>query len=134
MKDFESQLEHQIVDYSLVHEARSITNFGIGYEFDINEGVSLYSSFTTDFSTIVPNSNNNHSVARWNIYHLIGGSTLEFSRTQLTLGLEYAFGSQTGMKLFEDVESKIPLISDINKNAELSYDRLKLILVLQVKL
>ena len=70
----------------------SVWNFGIGLEHRLADAVSLYSSYTTDRSAIVPETDNRLAIASWNIHHLTFGTSLNILSSYLTIGASYSFG------------------------------------------
>ena len=77
----------------LTHELKSVINYGIGLDYFSNENLSFSASFVTDFSARVPNTETQLVVSNWNFYHISGGATFKLGKSDITLGLEYAFGS-----------------------------------------
>jgi len=77
----------------LSNELKSVINYGIGLDFFSNENLSISASFVTDFSARVPNTETQLVISNWNFYHISGGATFKLGKSDITLGLEYAFGS-----------------------------------------
>ena len=100
---------------------RSVINYGIGYELYLSETVSGYGSFFVDH-----NANNYESRfkifnVKMPIYHLTTGANIKIKSTDLTAGLEFAYGShefETSADLFSDA-----IISRLK--GEFTYFRIK---------
>ncbi|SFT39112.1 hypothetical protein SAMN04489724_0550 [Algoriphagus locisalis] len=76
---------------------KPVTNFSIGYENQLKERLKLLGSFRTDFSYFdegsVQRNQLNTEITQWDIYHVSFGAEIKKSRSSLTLGLMYSFGS-----------------------------------------
>ena len=76
---------------------KPVTNFSIGYENQLKESITLLSSFRTDFSYFDKESLKSRQLAteitQWDIFHVSLGAEIKKSRSSLTLGLIYSFGS-----------------------------------------
>jgi hypothetical protein len=92
---FESQIGGNILQNGVTHETAAVLNMGIGAHYSINEDVSLNASFMTDYSARVPDSDTNLSIASWDIYQILFGTTFSIKESQITLGVGYAFGSDS---------------------------------------
>jgi hypothetical protein len=92
---FESQIGGNILQNGVTHETAAVLNMGIGAHYSINEDVSLNASFTTDYAARVPDSDTNLSIASWDIYQILFGTTFSIKESQITLGVGYAFGSDS---------------------------------------
>ena len=110
-------------------ELKSILNYGFGGEFYVSENVELFLSYITDFSAAVPGSKTNLTVSTWDIYHISTGTSFTLGRSEFTLGLNYAFGSEklNGPVSLPESEIKSKL-TDILGNSDLSYRRLKFLI------
>ena len=79
-----------------VHQhARSVLNFGAGYERKLTERTSLYGAFTTDFTFADKGDSATSSLSTWDIYHLTAGASLMVGDVKVTMGAAYAFGSDS---------------------------------------
>jgi hypothetical protein len=79
----------------LTQELGSVFNGGIGFEHVVNEDVSVYGAFHTDFSAAVGDPDVNVAVSDWDLYHLSGGVSFRLRDNRFTLGASWATGSQT---------------------------------------
>ncbi len=127
-KPFVSQESGQTLTNDLTHELKSVTNYGFGVDFFSSESLILSVSFVTDFSARMPETETNLTVSTWNIYHISGGTTFKVGNSDLTLGLEYAFGS-------EEIDQQINITdpgnnenADIVKKSEVTIRRIKLLI------
>ncbi|MEP1954746.1 MAG: hypothetical protein ABJJ26_07400, partial [Algoriphagus sp.] len=76
---------------------KPVTNVAIGYENQLKETLTLLASFRTDFSYFddkaLETSQMETEITQWDIFHLSLGTEIKKSRSSLTLGLIYSFGS-----------------------------------------
>jgi hypothetical protein len=79
----------------LHQQAKSVVNFGLGYEHLVSERFSYYAAFTTDFTFADKSVNGANSLSTWDIYHVTAGASLRVKDVKLTLGAAYAFGSDS---------------------------------------
>ena len=70
----------------LTQELRGVFNAGIGVQHVVNEDVSVYGAFHTDFSASVGDPAVNVSVSDWDLYHLSGGASFRLRDNRFTLG------------------------------------------------
>jgi hypothetical protein len=77
----------------LNHQARSVVNFGAGYQRTVSERFSYYAAFTTDFTFANKDESGTNSLSTWDIYHLTAGTSVVVGTVKLTMGAAYAFGS-----------------------------------------
>ncbi len=91
---------------------KPVTNVAIGYENKMKDNFTLLGSFRTDFSYFEKNGLENSQleteITQWDIFHISLGTEIKKSRSSLTLGLVYSFGTtedylQRGS--FNDVEA-----------------------------
>ena len=66
----------------------------LGAEHRLSPHFTLYGSFWKDYSAHQENTTSNLTFADWDIFHVMGGTTVTFQNTTLTLGIGYAHGSQ----------------------------------------
>lgn len=92
LASFESQATGETVNLPLRHKAASVVNFGAGVEHDFKERITGFLSFNTDQSSY--DAESDVAVTGYDIYHCAGGANFELKRTELMLGLRYAWGSQ----------------------------------------
>ncbi|MDH4036114.1 MAG: hypothetical protein OEX18_06790 [Candidatus Krumholzibacteria bacterium] len=110
------------VDYD--NAAKSVWNAGVGVEHRFSDKGTGYAAFVTDRSSARPVEGISVVVSDWNIYHVSGGAALEFGTTELTLGMAFAWGSNT-------IQPTVPPTGDLPPNlvpAEARYSRMKFII------
>jgi hypothetical protein len=77
----------------LREEARSVVNFGLGFQRKVSSRFSWYGAFTTDFTFAEKDESARNSLSTWDIFHLSAGTSLLVGNVKLTMGGAYAFGS-----------------------------------------
>jgi hypothetical protein len=125
---FLAQQPGEIITNDLTHELKSIVNYGFGIDFFSSENLILSGSFVTDFTARVPETETNHSVSTWNIYHISGGATFKVGNSDLTLGLEYAFGSKNIEQVIDINDPRNRKDPDIESNSTVNSSRIKLLI------
>ena len=110
-------------------ELKSIVNYGFGAEFYLKEHLKFFVSYATDFSTSILDTRTNLSVSTWDVYHLSGGASFQIGRSEITFGLNYAFGSEKlkGPVKIPEREIANDLV-DLLENSDLDYNRLKFLI------
>ncbi len=76
----------------VIHEAKSVFNWGVAAENRLSERLTLYGGFTVDRSFTVPGGKSNLSFTSWDVYHLSIGSAFFVWKSYFTLGVSYSFG------------------------------------------
>jgi len=125
---FLSQGSGETLTNDLTHELKSVTNYGFGVDFFSSESLILSGSFVTDFSARIPETETNLTVSTWDIYHISGGSTFKVGNSDLTLGLEYAFGSKEIDQQVDITDPGNNENADIVKKSEVTIQRIKLLI------
>ncbi|MBK9099246.1 MAG: hypothetical protein IPM14_14235 [bacterium] len=91
-----SQSSGETLTNDLTHEAKSIVNFGAGFDYFASDSLIFSLSVTTDFSAHMENTTTNLApYSAWDLIHIAGGSTFNFLKSEVTVGVVYSFGSQT---------------------------------------
>jgi hypothetical protein len=110
-------------------ELKSIVNYGFGGEFYLKENLKLYASYATDFSASVPDTKTNLTVSTWDIYHISGGASFQIGRSEITAGLNYAFGSEKLKGPVKMPEGEIQNdLANLLENSDMDYTRLKFLI------
>jgi hypothetical protein len=110
-------------------ESKSIVNYGLGAEFYLKEHLKLYLSYATDFSASIPDTKTNLTVSTWDIYHLSGGASFQIGKTEITAGLNYAFGSAKVKGPVKLPQGEIQGdLADLLENSDVDYTRLKFLI------
>ncbi|HET9315986.1 MAG TPA: hypothetical protein VFQ51_10370 [Vicinamibacteria bacterium] len=76
----------------LNQEAKSVVNFGLGFQRRVSTRFSYYAAFTTDFTFADKDDSAANSLSTWDIYHVTAGTSLVVGSAKLTMGGAYSFG------------------------------------------
>lgn len=136
-----SQSTGDTINFALVDELNSVLNFGIGYELYIQEKISLYGSFSTDFSAVAQDpillaSNKpvaSNSVFTTDYYHFGGGVVLALKGVNLTLGTTYTGGKQDFSRPVDFPDEEDDGIFDEDEIATLGWQRWRLVFSFSVR-
>lgn len=110
---YTAQGSGKTLETDLTHEAKSITNFGFGIDYLLNDEVILSGGFITDLTAKVSDTKTNLSqVSTWNNYHISAGSSFPIGKSEVTLGVTFTFGSAP-------FKNKIDITPDPNDETEL---------------
>ena len=93
-EEFPAQSTGEMLSTDVTHELAPVLNFGMGLEWFYSSRFKGYGSFTTDYSAKKTGTSTNLSMTDWDIYHIVTGGELRLSKSSLTLGLGYSFGSR----------------------------------------
>jgi hypothetical protein len=93
-EDFTGQSTGETLPNEVLHMVEPVMNVALGAEHHLSRNFTLYASFWTDFSCYDPGTRGSLSIMDWDIYHFMGGTTLSFKKSQLTLGMGYAYGNR----------------------------------------
>lgn len=104
---YTSQSSGEVIQNELTHELKSVFNYGVGIDYYRSDNFIISLGFVTDFSARVPDTETNLSVSKWNLYHIAGGITFPVGKSDITVGLSYAFGK-------DDLETSIDLTPEDN--------------------
>lgn len=127
--DFQAQSSGEIVQNRVDHELKSIVNYGVGLEIMFKERLNGYASFTTDFSAAVPETETNLAISFWDIYHMATGLAFTLGRSEITVGINYAYGNDNLKRSLAFPEFSVSDdLETFLKNSEISYRRLKFLL------
>lgn len=101
---FNRQDNGELVYFPIVQQLSQVVNYGFGAEIAINKKVSVYGSYTTDFSAAIDSlarlatfdGEANASISNWDVNHIAGGTSFKAlkGRADLTLGVTYSFASE----------------------------------------
>ena len=122
-----SQESGDTLTNDLTQELKSVTNFGIGLDFFSNENLTISGSFVTDFSARIPDTESKLVVSTWDFYHISGGVTFKIGKSDLTLGLEYASGTNNITQPIDLTEPNAGDDPDLVKVTEVKSTRIKLL-------
>ncbi|MCK5208239.1 MAG: hypothetical protein KAQ79_09470, partial [Cyclobacteriaceae bacterium] len=115
------------IHQTVVEDLQSVLNYGLGLEVFVNDKVSLFGSFSTDFSASTGDEDRfselknvvNNTTFRADIYHMGFGTDIKTKFANLTIGATYANSKETVERKFE--------IDEVNasqtENADIRYSR-----------
>jgi len=122
-----SQGNGELLTNDLTHEAKSIINYGIGFDYIMNNEVIISAGFVTDFTAKVENTETNlSSASNWDVYHITTGASFPIGGSQTTLGISYSFGNDT-------FQSEINITpdpndpDDITRETDVNFSRIKVL-------
>lgn len=127
-EDFIAQSSGNAISTSYDYELKSVTNYGLGFQHEFSEKLSLYLSGTLDKSARIPDSDTPFTISDWNIYHITLGSSLTFWRIDLTAGLTFSFGSRDYREPLLSTRANGTILEDGFDVTEVNYRRLKFII------
>ena len=103
-ESFNRQDNGESLRFPIVQEFKQVINYGFGAEVAVNDDVSLFGSYFTDFSAAADSLGRvasfegeaNASVSNWDLNHISGGLTFNIlkGKTSLTFGLTYSFANK----------------------------------------
>ncbi len=76
----------------LNEKAKSVINFGVGFQRKVSTRFSYYGAFTTDFTFADKDDSAANALSTWDIYHLTAGMSVVVGNAKLTMGAAYSFG------------------------------------------
>jgi len=113
----------------LSHELEPVFNFGIGIAYKFNDLFSLYGSFLTNHSGVLPATQSNVNYTVYDIYHFSIGSSFSFLDMMLTLGIACGIGPEKDMPVVDyDSQNQHIYNSQEIGNYRISYRSIKLLL------
>jgi hypothetical protein len=132
---FEAQSTEEELEMTIVEDLLPVLNYGLGLEVYINEHVSMFGSFATDFAAIDSdvnriselNSNFNNNTFTADIYHFAFGTEIKTKFADLTIGATYANSSEPVERKFSIDDGQDP----VTQNAELILTRWQFLLGFQ---
>ena len=98
---------------------KSVTNFAIGAEYELNQKVTISTGFRTNnsfydrvFDDRITNRNRNNlnsnslnlDISSWNIYHVVIGGTFKQERRDLSIGINFSWASEGTLKQFANFD------------------------------
>lgn len=99
---------------------KSVTNFAIGIEHELNEKVSVSTGFRSNNSFYdrvfddriadrnkknINNNSLNLDISSWNMYHVVVGGTFKKERRDLSIGINFSWADKGTIKQFANFES-----------------------------
>ena len=111
----------------LTQELQGVLNAGIGAEHVLNDDVSVYGAFHTDFSASAGSASRNVAVSDWDLYHFSGGLSFRFRDNQFTLGASWARGSTTRPLDMPVPPDQLPA-AQLDQNVAIHYSKITFLL------
>jgi hypothetical protein len=125
---FISQGSGDTLTNDLTHELKSVTNYGVGLDFFSSEDLIFSGSFVTDFSARIAGTSTRLAVSTWDLYHISGGATFKVGKSDLTLGLEYTFGSDNIKQPIDLTDPKAGDDPDLVNDSKVTSNRIKFLI------
>ena len=132
LESFTSQGTGETVTRTLQHKLKSVTNFAIGIDHKFGDKYAGYLSFNTDYSARDPESD--VAITGFDIFHVSGGTNISMQKTQLMLGVSYAWGSEMIEQIINLNPEGDSTVLDSGEIAELSYRQITFLVGFSVKL
>jgi hypothetical protein len=93
-EEFYAQTGGELLSTDVTQELAAVLNMGLGLEWFYSARFKGYASFTTDYSAKRPGTATNISLTDWDIYHFVTGAEFSIKKSELTVGLGFAFGNR----------------------------------------
>jgi hypothetical protein len=121
LETFVSQATGETLQRSLRQKLDSVVNFALGVEHRFGESFVGYLSFTSDVSAF--NAESDVSATGFDVYHATGGGTFKVGRSNLTLGISYAWGSEKILQRIDLNPGEEDPVIDPSDQVELDFSR-----------
>jgi hypothetical protein len=140
VKDHVSQSTGDTIGFTLNDRLNSVLNFGVGTEIYLKDKLSMYFSFSTDFSA-APGEGEGfisqepvaiNSTTTSNFYHFASGFVLTLPGADITLGAAYTGGKQDFPRPIDFPDEEDDGIFDMDEMATMSWNRWRLVLSFSV--
>jgi hypothetical protein len=126
-QSYVSQSSGETLTNDLTHEAKSVINFGIGFDYFVKDGLIFSMSASSDYSAFVENTTTNLAPYNaWDLIHISGGSSFKLWKSEFTVGLVYSFGSQTQQNSIDITPGTQD--DSLSRQSEFKYTRIKVLL------
>lgn len=110
----------------LHEQAKSVVNFGFGFQREVSSRFAYYAAFTTDFTFADEDDSAANSLSTWDIYHLTAGTSLMVGDVKLTMGGAYSFGGDT--RLIDTITVPVGTLPVLTRSAfDVSYSRVRVL-------
>lgn len=120
---FVGQSAGEVIDTAVARELSDVLNFAIGIDNRFSEKITAYGSFRTDRSGFEESSEASVPIGDWDLYHIAGGATFTFGRSELTAGAIVSYGDSTSGRVFEPVDAGLAT----GEGVKVEYFRLSLL-------
>jgi hypothetical protein len=129
---FTGQSNDSLIQMTVIDELLPVINYGLGLEIYINEHLSMFGSFATDFAAISSDVNRigdfdaifSDNTFTADIYHFGFGVDIKTKIADLTIGATYANSRELIKRDFSIDDGNDPVTSD----AEILYNRWQLLI------
>jgi len=126
IEPFYSQSSGDTIQNEINQEFLKVLNAGLGFDYKLNDEVSISIGFITDFSANIESLKSNISLSKWNIYHVSAGSNFEIGKAEITLGLSYCSGTDV-IGRNSGIENPGNIGSTLKQEAVVKYSRLNIL-------
>jgi len=134
---FEGQSTQEELQMTIIDELSPVLNYGLGLEIYINENLSMFGSFATDFAAISSEVDRitdldatfSDNTFKADIFHFGFGADIKTKFADLTIGATYATAKETIDREFEIDEATDTVTSD----AEILWSRWRFLIGFQFK-
>jgi len=100
---FIGQSTGTMIEFTLYDQAEQVINYGAGLELSFSEKLSMYASYSSDYSYVNEDitritdydTEASNSSFRADINHIGSGFVLKLKKADITLGLTYAWATET---------------------------------------
>jgi len=134
---FTGQSTQEVIQIKVESDILPVVNYGLGLEIFINEYLSMFGSFATDFAAIGSdvqrlsefNDAYNDNTFRADIFHFGFGADIKTKFADLTIGATYANSRELVDRNFEIDEDRNP----VSTEAEIIYSRWRFLIGFEFK-
>lgn len=98
---FIGQSSGESIETAITRELTDVLNIAVGVENDFSDKFSVYGSFRTDRSAFDESTDASVPIGDWDLYHVAGGATFTFGRSELTTGAIVSYGDSTTGRVFQ---------------------------------
>lgn len=101
---FIAQSSGRTIETAVTRALTDVFNIAIGVDNEFSDKLAVYGSFRTDRSAFDKRSDAAVPIGDWDLYHVAGGATFTFGRSELTAGAIVSYGDSTTGRVFQPVE------------------------------
>jgi hypothetical protein len=111
----------------LIQSLKGVFNAGLAAEHVLNEDISFYGAFHTDFTASKGTAGESVALSDLNLYHFSGGASFRIQGNRFTLGALYAMGNKT-----RALASPVPPTTapgyNLDRPVDINYSKITLLL------
>ncbi len=120
-EEFVTQVPAEVRSFDVVQEVDDVFNWAVGVGYSLNESVTGYGSFATDYAGITDDIERaDLSIQPFDLYSVSLGTEFAVTRARVTLGAGYGWASAPADRITD-------LIGDEEIEAQYVYHRLRLL-------